>query len=252
MRRFFILTDELKKEFPTIVGADAHHIHTVLRLQPGVIVGLFDGKGLIQQAKIVSISDKEIRFRLLRKEVQSAESPIHITIAQALIKGQKLDDLLRPLTELGVYEIVPFIATRSVAVPDAERAQKRHMRWEKIVLESMKQCGRQVPPIIHMSASFEEMLLRAKTADMKLLFWEEAKTPLEQIFIDVSMPKRLFAAIGPEGGFTKDETNAAQKAGFVSASLGRRVLRTETAAVTIASILQYQFGDLACGGDQKS
>ena len=173
MRRFYISPEEFQKERPEITGADAHHICSVLRLMPGTKVGLFDGENTARRAIITEISEKSVKFQLLSEELASTESFLRLTIAQALLKGQKLDDLIRPLTELGVTKIIPFIAQRSVAVPGEDRYPKRLARWEKIAIEALKQCGRQKASEIHPPTSFEKILQLSEKTDLKIIFWEE-------------------------------------------------------------------------------
>jgi len=251
MRRFYIPSKELIKETPEITGSDAHHIHSVLRLSPGIEIGLFDGKNFTQLAVITDISEKKVRFRLMNQILPSAESKLSINIAQGLLKGSKFDALLKPLTELGVTEIVPFVANRSIATLDEKRFIKRHERWEKIVVESIKQCGREKSPIIHGQKVFEDTLQMAQGADLKLIFWEDESASLLDVFRENKNVTSLFVMIGPEGGFTPEEIQKATRHGFISVSLGKRILRTETAAIAISSILQYQYGDLGAGNHPK-
>ncbi len=131
----------------------------------------------------------------------------------------------------------------SVPRPDKDRLNLRTERWRKIAKESLKQCRRNQIPDIAETASFEDMLNIGKDSDIKIIFWENENTPF-LLFPDKMDYQKIFAVMGPEGGFTRDEVDAAKESGFVTGGLGPRILRAETAAVTACSLLQYIFGDM--------
>lgn len=252
MRRFPV--EELKPEQTEIhlCEQDSRHLKHVLRLKPGTVIRVFDGKGRESDARIIDTDAEEIRAVLIRESESSpeaqVESPVHITLAQAFLKEKKMDDLLRPLTELGINRWIPFLAQRSVSRPDRKRMEARKERWEKIVLESLKQCRRTQVPEITDTVSFAEMLDRAADCDLSLIFWENTANPEFAgnvfVFEKTQKYKSVFAAIGPEGGFTPEEIELAVTAGFQTASLGSRILRAETAALAVCTLLQHCFGDL--------
>lgn len=252
MRRFPV--EELKPEQTEIhlCEQDSRHLKHVLRLKPGTVIRVFDGKGRESDARIIDTDAEEVRAVLIREPESSiasrVESPVHITIAQAFLKEKKMDDLLRPMTELGINRWIPFIARRSVARPDRKRMEARKERWEKIALESLKQCRRTQVPEITDTVSFADMLDMGRDCDLRLIFWEGVTEPEfagdSFAFQKSRAYPRVFAAIGPEGGFSPEEIDLAVKNGFQTAGLGPRVLRAETAALAVCTLLQHCFGDL--------
>ena len=157
-----------------------------------------------------------------------------------------MDDLIRRLTELGISRWIPFLAERSVARPDPGRLRARKARWEKIAAESLKQCRRSRIPEIGDTLSFEEMLAASAGQDLKILFWEKASDPSRDLFslAEAKPYGTVFAVLGPEGGLSDAEVEAAVAAGFEVAALGPRILRAETATVSACALLQYFLGDL--------
>jgi 16S rRNA (uracil1498-N3)-methyltransferase len=245
MRRFFISPEELNANPPAISGPEATHITAVLRMKVGQRVTLFDGTGRDYDAAILSMSKKRVVFRIFGQGSFPGKPFAPVTIAQALLKDGKMDLLVRQLTELGIFELLPFSSERSVANPDPARMATRRNRWEKIVLEAMKQCGRNIPLHIGSYTSFPEILILGNQFIHKILFWEKGETPLQ--FPSPSFQNEtglVLAVLGPEGGFSDREVSCARECGFITASLGPRILKAETAAVAAAAILQYLFGDL--------
>jgi 16S rRNA (uracil1498-N3)-methyltransferase len=157
-----------------------------------------------------------------------------------------MDALIRQFTELGVTRFSPFISERSIPRPDKKRLQSRLHRWETITRESLKQCGRRHLMDINEVVSFKSILDHANKSDLKIIFWEHAEQTNQTILNrdDKHMIKKVFAVLGPEGGFTLDEVSAAKSAGFLTASLGPRILKAETAAVAASVLMQYLFGDM--------
>lgn len=225
---------------------DASHARNVLRLKPGDPVRLFDGRGREYDARISAVSAGGVQVSVTGASAPDAESPVAITIAQGFLKERKMDELIRPLTELGISRWIPFIAERSVARPDARRLPARKTRWEKIAAESLKQCRRSRVPEIGEVLTFGEMLHAAAGQDLRILFWEKASGPARDLFsLAGDTPcESVFAVLGPEGGLSEEEVEAAVAAGFQVAALGPRILRAETATVAAAALLQYFLGDL--------
>ncbi len=156
-----------------------------------------------------------------------------------------MDDLVRQLTELGITKWFPFIAERSVAKPDKKRLSSRKERWEKIAVESLKQCKRGCIPEIGDTVSIEGALEIAKECDLKIVFWEDESFSLNELLKDSHKDiKTIFLMLGPEGGFSSKEIEKSKKFGFVSVSLGPRILKADTAPIAACSIIQYIFGDM--------
>jgi len=245
MRYFFIEHAQSTGSTLVITGSDARHIKTVLRLKSGDKIGLFDGKGFEYEAKIVDLSSGKVKVSVIRRFPSAAESPVQITVAQGFLKEKKMDGLVRQLSELGINKWNPFIADRSVPRPDKKQLSARTKRWEKISKEAIKQCKRGCIMEIDDTVSFEEILNLSQTADLKIAFWENELQPLNA---ELPRPDRninkIYVLLGPEGGFTQQEIESARDRGFVTASLGPRILRAETATVAACVLLQHLFGDM--------
>lgn len=248
MRYFYIKHSDINGSTAVIGNSDAKHIATVLRLKPGDYIRLFDGKGMEYQTRILHLSSEKVTVSIENIFPSKGESAAHVIIAQAVLKEKKMDRIIRQVTELGIKKMVPFIACRSISRPGKKRRSVRTERWRKIAKESVKQCRRGIITQVNSPVSFEEMLDLGKTCDLKIIFWEKEKKTIDDILPENrSNIKTVFAVVGPEGGFTSDEINTAQKDGFISAGLGPRVLRSETAAVAVSTLLQYVFGDMGKG-----
>ena len=252
MNRFFI--DPSKIDTSVISGTDANHIKNVLRLKPGDKILLFDGKGLEYEAQITTLGPKRVEVSIIRSFLSTTESPVQITVAQAFLKDKKMDTLIRQLTELGITKWVPFISERSVPRPDKKRLTTRAERWKKIAKESLKQCRRGRLMEIGAVVSFEEMLDMGRDCDLKVLFWEKEAEPVRFQFLQSEGRKynHIFAVLGPEGGFSSTEVETARNSGCVTATLGPRILRAETATVAACTLLQFFFGDMEKSLDNGS
>jgi 16S rRNA (uracil1498-N3)-methyltransferase len=243
MRYFFIDSLGPRDAILSITGPDARHIQTVLRLKSGDKIGLFDGKGFEYEAEIVELSPGKVNASLIRRFPSTAESSIRITVAQGFLKERKMDGLVRQLSELGITKWMPFIAERSVPMPAKKQLLTRTKRWEKIAREAVKQCRRGRIMEIGDTVTFSQVLNQAQICDLKIAFWEDESRPVQSVK-PRSPIQTVFALIGPEGGFTRKEIENAKDHGFVTAGLGPRILRAETAAVAASVLLQYLFGDM--------
>ncbi len=245
-RRFFIAADQLRFPVSTLTGSDFKHLKNVLRLRPGDRIALLDGVGTEYIGRIVSISSGEAAVEILEKREPEICDAVRIGIAQAFLKDKKMDLLARVLAELGIHSWQPFFSERSIPNPDGKRLASRADRWEKIVREAVKQCGRPRIMEIGPAVSFEEVLRSGASADAKIIFWERASELLNEK--SFSAPKKdirsVCALIGPEGGFGDREAEKAMDEGFVPVGMGPRILRAETAAIAAAALLQYHFGDM--------
>ena len=245
MRRFFIKQSETAGPISVITGTDARHIKKVLRLKQGDIITLFDGAGSEYEARIISLSAGNINVSIIRNFLSTTESPVQIIVAQAFLKQRKMDNLVRQLTELGITKWVPFISKRSVPKPDNKRLTARTNRWEKISREALKQCNRGRIMEIGPTVSFEDTFNISKQSSLKIAFWENESKPIN---LALAQSKRhfnnIFIMIGPEGGFTSQEIEKAKACGFITATLGPRILRAETATIAASVLIQYLFGDI--------
>jgi 16S rRNA (uracil1498-N3)-methyltransferase len=173
------------------------------------------------------------------------ESPLDLLLLQSLPDKERMEWIIQKVTELGVSAIVPFYSKRSITLEEREKRQRKAHRWPIIARKAAQQCRRAVVPIIESYTDFPRALTYAKDYDLKILLWErERRSGLSKILSENILPSRICVLVGPEGGFTKKEISVAQESGFIKAGLGPRILRTETAAITIIAIIQYQWGDL--------
>jgi len=227
------------------LGADnRRYLKTVLRLNPGDRVIIFDGYGHNFEARIASFTSSGVCVAL-EKALPHTSKHISITLAQALPKGNKMDLIVKGVAELGADVIIPFTADRSVSRLAGEKAPARVVRWQKIAREASRCTGSASVAEVEPVVSFEGMLLRAQSDARKMIFWEEEKRltikdALSDPAYDIAL--RYFIVVGPEGGLSRDEVAQARQAGFIPVTLGRQILKVETAAMAILAIIQYEKG----------
>jgi len=250
LRRFFLPQDMIEADRPEITGSEAGHICRVLRLAAGDVVELFDGTGKGYRAQIESTAPDRVRLTIVASYPLATESPARLTLAQGFLKESKMDDLIRPLTELGIHCWRPFPAARSVSRPHSKSLEKRLDRWRKKALEAVKQCRRGCIPRIEPADSLTDILTASTGFDLKLFFWEGAPLAVKLPAISLPMPRSILTVVGPEGGFTPDEVQMAQDHGFLICGLGPRILRAETAALAASTVVQYRFGDMGDGRER--
>ena len=220
------------------------YVKSVLRMKKGDRLMLFDGSGWECEAVIRQIAADTIVVEVT-KRYSPRDKGIFITLMQSLPKANKMDFIVRKATELGADRIVPFLSSRSIPRLSAEKTSSKITRWRNIALEAARQCGRADIPGIDEILSFEEALLQPEHKILNIIFWEEeAAKGVREVLCDKRYDgvKAISVIVGPEGGFTKEEVTRAGEKGFVSVSLGRQVLKVETAALAILSIIQYEKG----------
>jgi 16S rRNA (uracil1498-N3)-methyltransferase len=244
MARFYVPQPRVENGMLKIEGDEVKHIRKVLRLKGGDEIVVFDGLGKELEGTIVEEGLSSVVIKIQNIFSSKRDSLLEVTLAQSLLKGEKMDYLIQKATELGVKEIIPFFSSRSVPLLEESRRLKRHHRWEKIAVEASKQCGRGVVPKIESLQNYSDMLHTASIEDLRLVLWEREGTKLKEV-LEISKEKRkIFFIIGPEGGFNQSEVDEAKGAGFIPVTLGRRILRAETASLCLLSILQYEWGDI--------
>jgi 16S rRNA (uracil1498-N3)-methyltransferase len=222
----------------TLTEDAAHHAVHVLRLREGDEVTLFNGRGGEFAARIASMQRLRISIDLLQYRSVERESPLRITLVQGVSAGERMDSTVRKAVELGVAEVQPVLAARSVARPKGDRAENRRSHWQKIVISACEQCGRNRVPEVQALVSLDDY--RPESATTKILLSPASELPLSKLS---TADNRIVLAAGPEAGFTEEEESRLVQAGFVPASLGPRVLRTETAAVAALAALNALRGD---------
>lgn len=225
--------------------AASRHLIRVLRLRPGAKLIVFDGGGGEYPARISKITNGQVEVALSEPHHPTTESPVDITLAQGLIRGERMDLVLQKATELGVSRVIPVAMERCVTRLSPRRLEKRMQHWQNVVIGASEQCGRTVLPVIESLQSSAELIENATQSayPLRLLLQTDSATRIDDI--RQTPGRRILLWVGPEGGFGKNETAAAAAKGFCSLRMGPRILRTETAGLVGLSLLQARFGDLA-------
>jgi 16S rRNA (uracil1498-N3)-methyltransferase len=240
MPRVFVSSIPADSSIINITGEQARYVSTVLRLRQGDGIHLFDSLGNHVSAVITKAGRGRVEVELKESIKSPEEPPLKIILLQGILKGQKMDLVLQKATELGVGAIVPLVTERAVV-----RETRRLERWQKIALEASRQCGRTRPPEVSRPRELEDYF--SSVSDLKgIIFWEEQGHGLKSLK-DVTFPKKvkdIIVAVGPEGGFTEHEVGLAKKGGLVPVTLGPRILRAETAAITAVALVQHISGGL--------
>lgn len=224
----------------TLPEGAARHALTVLRLQVGDALTLFNGAGGEYRASLVAANKREARVRLIEFHAAERESPLEITLALGISAGERMDYSLQKATELGVSAIQPLATERSLVKLAGERADKRQQHWQHVVIAACEQCGRNRVPVV---APVQKLFAYLASIDRKkqlLLLSPDAATPLKR----VPTATGVVLLIGAEGGLAPAEREAAEASGFAPVSLGPRILRTETAPVAALAVLQALWGDI--------
>jgi len=243
MQKFIIPDIDTIPSRAHIHGQDAKHISKVLRLAKGDRIDITNGLGKDYTAIIASISPDTIGIDIIEDHEALTESPVKIVLCSGMLKDKKMDLVIKHITQLGIYEWIPFYCERSIPTPDEKRIKKRHQRWETIARESLKQCRRSRLPKISTPLSFKELLTLSEPYDLKIAFWEKATQRLDTLKKTASN-KKILMLIGPEGGFSENEIKQSMAKGFLSYSLGPRILRAETASISSCALVQHILGDI--------
>lgn len=252
MPRFFVAAADITDGTARIGGTEFRHLQRVLRLREGDAVTLFDDAGQEHTGVVLSLSPRVALVRVTASSVPRRESPLAITLYQGIPKGRKMDLVVEKATELGVETIVPFTSAFSLGA-GAGAATKRE-RWQRIAVAATKQSGRTRVPTIAAPITFAELAGEASSAsEVRLLFFEGADTVAFNAVPEPAIrPARVAMVIGPEGGFSRDEVATARDVGFALVDMGPRILRTETAALVAATLVQARWGDLGEGRARRS
>ena len=238
----------------TLGPDEARHARDVLRLESGDEIFVFDGAGREFHCGVQTIARDAAELNVIAEVAPARpESTLNLTLAIALLKGEKFDLVIQKTTELGVTRIVPLETERAdVRIREGEGAHKRVARWRRIALEAAKQTGRAYVPEIAAPLAFHSLLNSPAVEDEerstklhRLMFSERDGKSLSEATEQFSGPRaQIFAVVGPEGGWTDDEIELARNGGWEIITLGGRTLRAETAAITVVALLQHRFGDL--------
>lgn len=245
MHRFFI--PQLYAEKMTIAGTDAKHISKVLRLTLGEKIQIVSDDGIRAIAEVVSFDGGIVTVHCITKLSESHEPKVKIVLAQGLAKGEKMDFIIQKAVEMGALRIIPVAMEHSVVRLEAGRSNKKVERWQKIAEAAAKQSKRDIIPVVEPVQTFSKMLAAADLKT-KIIAYEcedrlSMKTALRKVQAEGGI-EDLLLIIGPEGGISEEELKQARAVGAVPVSLGKRILRVETAAVVAMTTILYETGDL--------
>ena len=241
MHHFFVTPEQVKENMIFIEGSDVNHIKNVLRMKAGEELEVSDGEQRKFLCEIDNMSSEEVCL-LIKEELKvETELPSKLYLFQGLPKSDKMELIVQKAVELGVYEIVPVATKRAVVKLDDKKAAKKVERWQAIAEGGAKQSGRNVIPEVKNVMSFKEAVAYAKELDVVLVPYElaEGMNETKEIISNIKPGQSVGIFIGPEGGFETSEVEHAMENGAKAITLGRRILRTETAGLTTLSILMY-------------
>ncbi|MBN2060795.1 MAG: 16S rRNA (uracil(1498)-N(3))-methyltransferase [Deltaproteobacteria bacterium] len=248
MRRFFIEKINKKNGFCAIPASEALHIIKVLRMKKGDNLIIIDGMGNRFLASLEKANRHEALVKLLEPLPIPAPSPVEITLCQSILKSKQMDYMIQKTSELGVNYIIPFYSRRTVVKIHDRKTDNRMKHWQEIAGNTLKQSDRTSVTEIEHPVAFDGLIKRsAHDSALKIIFYEGKNgQDIKGLLRGTAPPsKKIIGVIGPEGGFAKEEIESAIRAGFVAASMGNRILRAETAAITMTAIIQYELGDLS-------
>ncbi|UHA75816.1 RsmE family RNA methyltransferase [Paenibacillus sp. 481] len=269
MQKYFVAPSQFGEEHIDIEGNDAHHIMNVMRAKIGSSIEVSDGLAREALANIESYEEGVVRARIVEMRPLDRESVVHVTIAQSLPKGDKMETIIQKCTEIGAVRFVPFVSERTIVQYDAKKEAKRIERWGKIAKEAAEQSHRNRIPDIMSSLSWKQLIAQFSEYDRVLFCYEDERgTQLrdvvkpfaerlasDQTSIEAANKTQLdplpnakapsvLVVVGPEGGFATREVEAALAAGARAVGLGRRILRAETAGMVATACIMYEFGEM--------
>ena len=240
MHRIFLTKSSLLEHPVIIADEKAHYLFSVLRCKPGDRIIVTDENGCSYAAQILAASKKMVTIEVAGDYKMNTESDLDIFLIQGLLKGEKMDIVIQKATELGVTAIIPVITERSQL-----RETRKHPRWKKIAEEASRQSGRTRVPEIFENYSFKDIFnTPGLTSGKGIIFWEQGGEKLSDVINKLSHADKIVLLIGPEGGFSEKEALLASEKGFLTATLGSRILRAETASIAAVSVIQFALGDL--------
>lgn len=251
---WFILGIIMKKIFVESIGGEhialdeeqSRHIAKSLRMNVGDMITACDGSGTDYGCRIESITKDCVTLEVCYKQVSDSEPDTKVSLYQGVPKGDKTEDIIQKCVELGVFEITPTLTARSISRPDEKQAAKKNARYCKIALEAAQQSGRGIVPQVNKMITLRQAVAECR-ADLKILFYEGGGEPIKKILADFSKdkaPESIAIFIGPEGGFAPEEAELLCESGAVAATLGKRILRTQTAPVAALTAIMLLTGNL--------
>lgn len=245
MPRFFV--DDTSGDRIIITGETARHISKSLRMTVGEELVLCSGNGYDCGCVIDEVFAESVAVSVISREISRSEPDIDLTLYQCLPKGDKMELIIQKCVELGVKRIVPVISGRCISRPDDKAMAKKILRWNKIALEAAQQSERGIIPQVSDVMGFDQALGQMSEDTLAILFYEKGGAELDKLLtgINSGTEKRTVSMmIGPEGGFDEKEAELAHLEGIMTATLGPRILRTETAGMTAAAVIMYATGNM--------
>ena len=242
MTRFFVTPEEMTGDTILLIGENAAHAK-VLRLKAGEQVLVCDGEGAQCLCAVTEAGAKETELEVLERGSCDTESAVKVSIYMAFPKADKLEHVIQKATELGAAEIVAFPSGRCVSRPDEKSLKKKLERWQKIAASAAEQSGRGVIPRVTVLGSFAEALNRGREDDLALMFYENERATTLRMALSSKEYKTVSLLTGPEGGLEEKEVAQAMDAGWQVCTLGRRILRCETAPLCALSAVMYDAGE---------
>ena len=241
MANFYIEKEQCSGNTALITGEEAQHISRVLRMKKGDEVTLCDGEGNFYEARLSFFDEKSVTAEILSVRRAETEPDVVLKIFQGVPKNPKLETIVQKLTEIGASAIVPMDTQRAVAKLDKSAKVER---LRKIAREAAKQSRRGIIPAVFDTMSFKNAIKEAAKADLMIIAYEEERETSLKMALQGKTPKSVSVLIGPEGGFEKEEVEKAVELGAISVTLGKRILRTETAPIAISSAILYELGEM--------
>ena len=242
MTRFFVSPDEMQESFLVLTGENAQHAK-VLRLKNGEEVLVCDGQGNECLCTVSDVSPGQISLVVQHRRVSESEARVQVSVYMAYPKADKLEHVIQKATELGAYEIIAFPSSRCISRPDDKSLKKKLERWQKIAASAAEQSGRGRVPQVLTLGSYAEALKRAAAADKALLFYENERATTLHMALSNGVYTTVSLLTGPEGGLEPKEVQQALDAGLQVCTLGKRILRCETAPLCALSAVMYDAGE---------
>lgn len=242
MPRFFVKPEQVREDCLVICGADVNHIKNVLRMSVGEEISVSDGCGMDYFGTITELSKDAVKVHIENSWASYVELDTKLYLFQGLPKGDKLELIIQKAVELGVYAVVPVITKRTIVKLDEKKEAKKLSRWQAIAESASKQSGRAIVPEVYAPVSFSRALEMAEGLSASIIPYEKAKgmDAAREVIRGLKGRQSIGIFIGPEGGFDTQEVQAALEMGAAAISLGRRILRTETAGLAALSILMFE------------
>ncbi len=237
--RFF--TGNISEAAAVLSPEDTRHVLQVLRMKPGDLAVICDGKGMDYLGRLDGAGG-ECTFEIVESARNEAEPSVHLRLFQAMPKGDKMDFIVQKAVECGACEVIPFFSKRCVSRPDKKQLAKKTERWRRIAYEAAKQCGRGIIPSVGETVEFTSLPGMISGENTGILFYECAETPLKEAVPEFG--GNVDIVIGSEGGFEPSEVQILTDAGLSCASLGKRILRCETAPIAAISVLMNMTGNM--------